>query len=133
MASDKKEKWLKSVSSVEPTRDKCPHKCPHKKNKNNFAQYCVNAGPAPQMLARRLSSTGVLYHVFLGISYTGVILEHQRSEDAGLGSGAVFSYKLRYIVGFRLVEMAISTNRKPTIYRYLYENTGPDTQGVVSV
>ena len=41
------------------------------------------------------------------------------------GPGAVFSYKLRYIVGFWLVEMAISTNQKPTIYRNLYENTGP--------
>ena len=39
--------------------------------------------------------------------------------------GAVFSYKLRYIVGFWLVEMAISTNQKPTIYRNLYENTVP--------
>ena len=38
---------------------------------------------------------------------------------------AVFSYKLRYIVGFWLVEMAISTNQKPTIYRNLYENTAP--------
>ena len=41
-------------------------------------------------------------------------------------AGAVFSYKLRYIVGFWLVEMAISTNQKPTIYRNLYENTGPE-------
>ena len=40
-------------------------------------------------------------------------------------AGPVFSYKLRYIVGFWLVEMAISTNQKPTIYRNLYENTGP--------
>ena len=40
-------------------------------------------------------------------------------------SEAVFSYKLRYIVGFWLVEMAISTNQKPTIYRSLYENTDP--------
>ena len=40
--------------------------------------------------------------------------------------GAVFSYKLRYIVGFWLVEMAISTNQKPTIYRNLYENTAPE-------
>ena len=40
--------------------------------------------------------------------------------------GSVFSYKLRYIVGFWLAEMAISTNQKPTIYRNLYENTGPD-------
>ena len=38
-------------------------------------------------------------------------------------SGPVFSYKLRYIVGFGLVEMAISTNTKPAIYRNLYENT----------
>ena len=36
----------------------------------------------------------------------------------------VFSYKLRYIVGFGFVEMAISTNPKPTIYPNLYENTG---------
>ena len=38
-------------------------------------------------------------------------------------TGPVFSYKLRYIVGFWLVEIAISTNQKPTIYRNLYENT----------
>ena len=43
------------------------------------------------------------------------------------GPGPVFSYKLRYIVGFWLVEMAISTNQKPTIYRNLYENTAPDS------
>ena len=43
-------------------------------------------------------------------------------------AGPVFSYKLRYIVGFWLVEMAISTNQKPTIYRNLYENTGTDKQ-----
>ena len=29
----------------------------------------------------------------------------------------MLSYKLRHIVGFGLVEMAISTNPKPTIYR----------------
>ena len=33
--------------------------------------------------------------------------------------GSVFSYKLRYIAGFGLVEMAISTNSN------FYENTGP--------
>ena len=37
-------------------------------------------------------------------------------------AGPVFSYKLRYIVGLVLVEMAISTNPKPTIYRNLHEN-----------
>ena len=42
--------------------------------------------------------------------------------------GPVFSYKLRYIVGFWLVEMAISTNQKPTIYRNLYENTDTELQ-----
>ena len=40
-------------------------------------------------------------------------------------SGSGFSYKLRYIVGFWLVEMTISTNQKRTIYRNLYENTAP--------
>ena len=33
------------------------------------------------------------------------------------------AYKLR--LGFGLVEMAISTNQKSTIYRKLYENAGP--------
>ena len=39
--------------------------------------------------------------------------------------GSSFSYKLRYIVGFCLVEIAISANQKPTIYRNLYEKTDP--------
>ena len=39
----------------------------------------------------------------------------------------VLSYKLRYIVGFGLVEMAVWTRPKPTIYRNLYYNTGPDS------
>ena len=37
----------------------------------------------------------------------------------------IFTYKLRYIVGFRLFKMAISTNPKPSIYHNLYEDTGP--------
>ena len=47
----------------------------------------------------------------------------QRGSRARWGPGRVFAYKLRYIVGFRLVKMAISTNPKPTIYRNLNENT----------
>ena len=42
------------------------------------------------------------------------------------GPGSVYSYKLQHIVGFGLVEMAISTNPKPTICRNLYENTDSD-------
>ena len=37
----------------------------------------------------------------------------------------VLSYKLRYIADFGLVETAISTNPKPTIYRNLYDKTDP--------
>ena len=47
-------------------------------------------------------------------------------------SGPVFSYKLRHIVGFWLVETALSTNQKPTIYRNLYENTAPGLFNLVS-
>ena len=39
--------------------------------------------------------------------------------------GAVFLYKLRYIVAFGLDEMAILTNPKTTIYRNFYKNTSP--------
>ena len=48
-------------------------------------------------------------------------------KSSNMTPGAIFSYKLRYIVGFWLVEMAISTNQNPTIYRNLYENTAPDS------
>ena len=37
-----------------------------------------------------------------------------------VAAGPAVSYKLRYIVGFGLVEMAISTNPKPTIYCNLH-------------
>ena len=47
-------------------------------------------------------------------------------ESCRYSPGPVFSYKVPYIAGFRFVEMAISTNQKPTIYRNLYDNTGPD-------
>ena len=48
-------------------------------------------------------------------------------------TGPVFSCKLRHIVGFGLVEMAISTNPKPTISRKLYENMGPETEAAQSL
>ena len=49
--------------------------------------------------------------------------EHGNNKAVFLYAGPIFSYNLRYIVGFWLVEMAISTNQKLTIYRNLYENT----------
>ena len=63
------------------------------------------------------------------IRHYNLILESHSSQYLGasqpLNIGPLFSYKLRYIVGFRLVEMAIATNPMPTIYRNLYENTDP--------
>ena len=47
----------------------------------------------------------------------------QVGENLNQITGPVISYKLRYIEGFWLVEMVISINQKPTIYRSLYENT----------
>ena len=71
-----------------------------------------NSGPSfSQRLMKAVSRGLIIYKHYL---YSGDIT-----------SGPVFSYKLRYIVGFWLVEMAISTNQKPTIYRNLYENTAP--------
>ena len=55
----------------------------------------------------------------------------RRAHVGSRSPGAVFSYKLRYIVGFWLVEIAISTNQKPTIYRKLYENMGPVVECVI--
>ena len=50
------------------------------------------------------------------------------SEDGPVNKGPYSRYKLRYIVGFWLVQMAISTNQKPTIYRNLNENTDDDPE-----
>ena len=47
------------------------------------------------------------------------------SNNIGSMPVSVFSYSVRYMIGFRLVEMAIPTNLKPTIYPNLYENTDP--------
>ena len=37
----------------------------------------------------------------------------------------LYNLQLRYNVGFGLVELAISTNPKPTMCRNLYENAEP--------
>ena len=42
-----------------------------------------------------------------------------KSENSPHDTGSVFSHTLQYIIGFDLVEMAISTNPKPTIFRNL--------------
>ena len=45
--------------------------------------------------------------------------------DGGeFGLAPVFSYRLRWVVGFGLVEMAVSTNQRPPIGRFLWGNTG---------
>ena len=44
-----------------------------------------------------------------------------RAEVSSCCTGPVLSYNLRFIVGFWLFEIAISTNQKPTIYRNLYD------------
>ena len=44
-------------------------------------------------------------------------------KDISLNSPKVIT---RLVGGFGLFEMSISTNPKPTIYRNLYENTGPE-------
>ena len=68
--------------------------------------------------ARLSRRRGVGYGVVVTLSVC-----HARTQDDCM-TGPLFSYNLRYIVGFGLVEMAISTNPKPTIYPNLYENTG---------
>ena len=55
-----------------------------------------------------------------------VEIEQTMLPSSNAKKKSVFSYKLRYIVCLGLVEMAISTNPKDTIYRNLYENTGPE-------
>ena len=59
--------------------------------------------------------------IMVGDSAQMVVAESSDHRWVAAGSpGPVYSYKLRYIVAFGLVEMAISTNPNP---RNLYENT----------
>ena len=46
------------------------------------------------------------------------------TDEGKYGLVPVFSYRLRWVVGFGLVEMAVSTNRRPTMGRVLWGNTG---------
>ena len=48
------------------------------------------------------------------------------SNDIWQRTMPVFLYKVREHIGFGFVEMSITTNRKPTIFRSLYENTGTE-------
>ena len=83
---------------------------------------------------RRKGSAIFTYHC--GTWHTGILLRsfYQTNlltvslcgDSLSKYPGPVFSYKLRDLAGFGLVEMVISTNTKPTIYRNVYEDTGPD-------
>ena len=94
----------------------------------------LNVGPTSSTLDQHKATTKQPF--FLGRLYvesvclTGIIISLRsfaikHSSYKYSTPGPVFSYKLRYIIGFRLVEMAISTNQKPAIYVSLVENTGP--------
>ena len=92
--------------------------------KSHFSGIYKCVLPAP-VLSR---PTGQFRCVFFFTPSDCLVFFETRQLEQGLSrsiTGPVFSYKLRYIVGFGLVEMAISTNPKPTIYRNLYENTDP--------
>ena len=72
---------------------------------------------------------------YYGNAVESSIWEQERHQNCRMNeefswmAGSVLSYKLRYIVGLGLVEMAISTNPRPTIYRNLYENRQADSCG----
>ena len=68
-----------------------------------------------------LSSHFYLIWVWIYGNKSSLFISPDENEDKYLG----LLYNLRYIVVFGLVEMGISTNPQPTIYRNLYENTGP--------
>ena len=84
--------------------------------------HCVSRKHEPlnQWVSVAASGSTSIQHWFYGLCLPGYIpyLHIWKSTEP------VFSYKLRYVVGFELDEMAISTNPKPTIFRNLYENTG---------
>ena len=82
--------------------------------------YVLPERPVPSWFSETLSLRVVLS---LGIIWIHWTLTLHFSDSM---CQSAFSYKLLYIVGLGLVEMAISTNMKPTIYHNLHENTGPD-------
>ena len=81
----------------------------------NLRQFLAHCGS----ITTRESLESRLLYALLFLSTIGSPVGYNPAEH-------VFSYTLRYLVGFSLVEMAISTNQKPImIYRKLYEYTGP--------
>ena len=54
--------------------------------------------------------------------YTGPPLSKRTNHGGKFGLVPVFSYRLRWVVGFGLVEIAVSTNRRPVMGRGLCGN-----------
>ena len=67
-----------------------------------LAQFFLNVGPPSATLAQHLKNIGLIFRVFWVIPSATDTCKAKRVK----------------------VEIAISTNPKPTIYRTLYENTG---------
>ena len=92
-------------------------------------KYTPSAMSPPMQQAR--DSDPMLFQCWSTVYGAGPTLkQHWFTASCWQGSpiAQVLSHKLRYIIGFGLVEMAISTNPKPTIYRNVYENSGHGAQ-----
>ena len=78
-----------------------------------FTQFCFNVGHRFRRWVNIETPLGerLVFAVYVGETLTQCWII--------VGPGHVLSYKLRYIVGFGLVEMAISPNPKPTIKNFI--------------
>ena len=81
-----------------------------------------------------LDIKGCICHISNGTNYVNHFANTPTRSTASMKKDSTLTLQRskqehgRYIVGFGLVEMAISTNPKPTIYRNLYENMCPSTK-----
>ena len=67
-----------------------------------------------------------------GHASTSLLYSKWRSQQVVTRGRILVAYKLRYIVGFGLIEIDMSINQKHMIYHSLYENMGGGPRVVVS-
>ena len=120
--------FLPPRNTLHPQQNTCSHICFHGQFRGENSVNQAVMSERVSLLAERWLSYGLLppFGLYVSVKCFDLYTKNRASHvHSRWKTGPVFSYKLRYIAGFGLVDMVITTNPKPTIYHILYKNKGP--------
>ena len=122
--------FLPPRNTLHPQQNTCSHICFHGQFRGENSVNQAVMSERVSLLAERWLSYGLLppFGLYVSVKCFDLTRKQGYHVHARWMTGPVFSYKLRYIAGFGLVEMVITTNPKPAIYRILYKKKSPAQQ-----